>query len=208
MDSGQRGRTPNVHDWADEDGQMMNEALRAGSVEERRMAEALSGFTGEVGTVNNSGVTNVRAQALGRGALFSGNEAGVLMSGDGKTPEEVAFEHVENTGKASVETAVGLSEAMNRVTNPETSVGVLSDVEVKEFERRDIETDENEAEPKRSFVAKTEYKNQEAVAKDVAPEVDNKLHEKRYELIELLKLYRDGRERTLKTVGHPIGEDN
>lgn len=136
-------------------------------------------------------VTNAQAQALGRGAIFgrSGNE--VLMNGEYETPTERAFGQIENTGEASVEAAAELSEVENEMANPEAFVGLASGVEAEERARQDWETAENEADPRRSRIAEIEYRNQEAVAKSVAPEVEKMLHEKSFELAGLLELYRE-----------------
>lgn len=196
MDMGQRGKMMNARDLTAEIDRMTDAA--AGLAESREVPLTQNETPG--------GVDANTAQALGRGALLGGSEAGV--SADGGNFENAAFEQVDNTGKASVEAAVELSEAMGEVTNPLASVGMVSEIEKEEFEQRDMEIAENEADPRRSFVAEIEYKNQEAVAKSVAPAVDRRLHEKRFELVELLELYREGRNKTLDVIGHPIGKDN
>lgn len=211
MDSSQRGRMPSAKDLTAEIDRATDVAMGVGLGEGQNTADngldrELRGADSESAQV--LGMTSERAQALGRGALFSRPENEVLTDGGYETPEEVAFGRIDNTGEASVESAVELSEVIGNVTDPETMVGMVSKVEEEEFERRDTETAANELNPERSREAEIEYRNQEAVAKGVAPEVEAFLHKRNPELSDLMSLYRKGRNKTLGIVNHPIGRDN
>lgn len=206
MNSGQRGKALSARDLTAEIDRATD--VSAGLSESQVETEVPNGFVGNVEITRPPEMSNERARGLGRGALFGGNEAGVLMNGENETPEMVAFGQVDNTGEASVEGAVELSEVINNVTNPEAGVGVASEIEEKEYAQRDEETAENEANPRRSRGAEIEYKSQEAVAKGIVPGVNAFLSEKKPELSGLLDLYRMGRDRTLEIMNHPIGKDN
>ena len=202
MNSGQRGKALNAKDLTAEIDRATDVAVGVG------LAEGLNEAMSSAEPASAPGVTNERAQALGRGAIFGRSGNGVPTVGGYENSEEVAFDQINNTGEASVEGAVELSEVVGNVTNPEATVGLASQVEEEEFERRDIETAENEVNPERSREAEIVYRNQEAVAKDVAPKVEEFLHEKRPELSGLMSLYREGRGKTLNIINHPIGRDN
>ncbi len=199
---------PNAKDWTEEIDRATDAALSADLTTEQAASVGTGEFAGDAGVTGGLEMTNAQAQALGRGAIFGRSEAGVPTDGGYKTPEEVAFERTDNTGEASVEAAVELSAIENDVTNPETTVGVLSEVEEKEFAERDEDTAKNEADPKRSRIAEIEYRSQEAVAKGVEPGVNAFLHERSPELSALSELYREGRNKSLSIIGHPIGRDN
>ncbi len=208
MDSSQRGKMLSAKEMTEEIDRATDAAAGVDLAEGRNGMGFSDNAVWNAQGVGVTEVTDAQAQALGRGAIFgrSGNE--VPMNGGYETPTERAFGQIENTGEASVEAAAELSEVENEMANPEVFVGLASDVEVEERARQDWETAENEADPGRSRIAEIEYKNQEAVAKGVAPEVEKMLHEKSFELAGLLELYREGRNKTLDVVNHPIGKDN
>lgn len=199
MDSGQGQRIRNARELTEEIDRATDVALgNFGAEDMRNEARGMQGGPDEVS--HSAGMTNEKAQILGQGAIFGGvGEGRAIYEG-----REVSDGSNESLDVAAVE----LSEDLNRIQNAEEFVGVASEIEKEEYARRDEELAKNEADPGRSREAEIEYRSQEAVAKGIVPGVNAFLTEKKPELSGLLDLYRTGRDKTLRIIGHPIGEGN
>lgn len=150
--------------------------------------------------VENPGVSEARAQAIGRGAIFGGYEQ--------RVPDGIATEVVE-PARREVEAAVELSEDLNRIQHAEKFAGETTEVQRAEYAKEDMEFARwEETGAHGAFEAKVAYRNQEEVAKDVAPAVEKMMRQPKYELRELAEIYREGTRRTLATFDREIGARN
>ncbi len=141
---------------------------------------------------------------MGRGAIIGGLEAKDTENTSWNSNSQRVGENVVNL----TETAVELSEDMNRLKNPERFVGDETTLQRLEYVTADREDMYDELDPNRSLEAKVAYRNQEEVAKDVAPKIEKMLHQPKYDLGELMEVYKGGARQTWSTLGRELGGRN
>lgn len=94
------------------------------------------------------------------------------------------------------------------LTQPESFVGDESKIQIKERLADDLEDARNEAGEGLSFENRIVAKNQEEVARAVAPEVDKLVGQASFRVKDLEKIYRQGVHAMLKVFNREIGERN
>lgn len=94
------------------------------------------------------------------------------------------------------------------LTQAEDFVGEESRLQIKEREKDDLEDAQNEAGEGLGFENRIVAKNQESVARAVAPEVDKMINQKSFRVSDLMDLYRKAVNRMLGVFNRKIGDRN
>lgn len=142
------------------------------------------------GVTPQGGVTTEQAQALGRGAIFGGNEIS------------------DQASRERIEAELMVSEDMNRERNPENFVGVETEMQIAERKAEDQEAMKAELGIGDPLTVRVTKSSLEGVAQEVAPQVDSLVKQPVYELDQLISIFQRGNLEALKAVGREIGGRN
>lgn len=111
--------------------------------------------------------------------------------------------------RAELLTAAGeLARDELEVARPERFVGDETKIQIEEHKQDDLEDAKNEAGEGLSFENRIVAKNQEGVARVIAPEVDRMMGQKRFRVSDLERLYREGVNKMLEVFNRRIGDRN
>ncbi len=148
---------------------------------------------------------------LGSAIISSGD---LTMGVTGERPQNVG-ERAMNLGEApgvnrneALRGVAELAKDVTEVVNPESTVGVETKVQRKEYRSEDLEELEHENGQGLKFEAKIVKQGQEAVAEEYRQRVDTLIAQPSFALNELVKTYREGVNAAMKVFNRTIGGRN